>query len=239
MKTIARFASIALAVGCLGVLPAMRVPPRKTVQFADSRLVIELNSTDGDVGVQAFIDSEEPWDRVIIEAPDGHKLFDVRGKGNLGKLGSTELFFESEEPSFDEMSLADFLLLFPEGTYHFSGTTVDGEKLTGSAEFTHDIPAGPVIESPTNGATLDPANVVIDWDPVTDPPGIQISRYEVIVEEGDVEPPRTFDVFVPAAVTSLTVPSGFFLSGRPYNLEVLAWAVGDNHTITEGNFVTK
>src|SRR5262245_851703 len=191
----------AAAVGALALLlPAMRSRTTRTLAFTDSRLRIEVNSTAGDAGIQANVDSEEPWESVLIEDPDGHKIFDVKGRGNLGKLGSTELFFESEEPSFDEQPIEELLAKFPEGTYRFTGRTVDGDLLTGSAVFTHMIPDGPVVVAPVDGSTQDPAHMVIDWDPVTSPPGIQIVKYEVIVEEADIEPPRTFDLFVPASV---------------------------------------
>jgi len=240
MTTLGRLAFSTAALGALALtLPAMRSKPKRTLPFADSRLRIEVNSTAGDAGIQANIDSEEPWDSVVIEDPNGHRIFDVKGKGNLGKLGSTELFFESEEPSFDEQPLEETLKLFPEGTWQFTGTTVGGDKLTGTAVFTHMIPDGPVIVSPVNGSTQNPAHMVIDWNPVTSPPGIQIAKYEVIVEQADFEPPRTFDLFVPASVTSVTVSPEFFESGQNYNLEVLAIEVGGNQTITEGHFVSQ
>ena len=107
----------------------------------------------------------------------------ANGKGNLGSLGLTELFFESNEPSFDEQSLEGFLEPFPEGTGFFSGRTVDGERLDGSAVFTHAIPAGPVLVSPAEGPVQDPAHVVVDGDPVTGPPGVRCSR-ERALERG-------------------------------------------------------
>src|SRR5262245_18642316 len=182
MTTIGRLAFAVAAVGALALtLTAMRTRAKQTIPFADSRLRIEVNSTAGDAGIQGNIDSEEPWDSVIIEDPDGHRIFDVKGKGNLGKLGSTELFFESEEPSFDEQPIDELFAKFPEGTYRFTSTTVGGDKLTGTALFSHMVPAGPVVTAPVNGSTQDPAHMVIAWDPVTSPPGIEIVKYEVIV----------------------------------------------------------
>src|SRR5262245_5734967 len=193
MTTLGRLAMTVSVVGVLALtLPAMRSRAKRTLDFTDSRLRIEVNSTAGDAGIQANVDSEEPWVSVVIEDPNGHKIFEVKGRGNLGRLGSTELFFESEEPAFDEQPLEEFLAKFPDGTYGFSGRTVDGDELTGSALFTHMIPAGPVIVAPVNGSTQNPAHTVIDWDPVTSPPGIEIVKYEVIVEQAAFEPPRTF-----------------------------------------------
>ena len=48
-----------------------------------------------------------------ITNPDGRKIYSVKGKGSVKKLGSTELFFESEEPSLEDLPLEEFLELFP------------------------------------------------------------------------------------------------------------------------------
>lgn len=236
MKTPQRFLFPLAAVGVLGaLLPAMRNrdDDDDEIPFAEAKIRIEVNSTDGDAGIQAFLDGE-PWDRVAIEAPDGRRILEVRGRRKLGELGMTELFFESNEPSFDELPLDEFLKKFPEGLYEFSGRTVDGEELESCALLTHDIPAGPVLVSPADGSVQDPSNTVIDWDPVTDPPGIQIVEYEVIVEQ--IDPLRVLSVHVPASVTSLTVPPEFFEAGEDYQFEVLAIEIGGNQTISEAFF---
>lgn len=225
------------AAGLLGmVLPSMRAARPPTLPFKDARLKIEFNASAGDVGIQVFADAE-PWDLFMIEAPNGKKIVDVRGKANLGALGMTELFFESHEPALDDLPLDQFLALFPEGDYHFFGVTTDGERITGTAAFTHAIPAGPVIVEPAEGSIQDPADVTIDWDPVVDPPGIQIVEYEVIVEQED--PPRALSIHVPGSVTSLTIPPEFFEPAQEYKMEVLAIEVGGNQTITEGSFSTQ
>lgn len=78
---------------------------------------------------------------------------------------------------------------------------------------------------------------VIAWNPVANPPGSTIVGYEVIVEGGT--PERTFDVKVPAATTSVTVPAEFLAPRTDYNFEVLAIEAGGNQTITEGSFTTE
>jgi hypothetical protein len=200
-----------------------------------AKIIIEFNSTAEDVGVQAFLDGE-PWKTMEITSPDGRKIYSVKGKGNVKKLGSTELFFESEEPALADLPLPDFLELFPEGTYEFRGKSAEGkDELVGSATFTHNIPDGPVIVSP-QGGVVNPNNVVIDWNAVTTPSGIQIVQYQVIVEGGN--PQREFSIFLPAALTSVAVPSEFFEPGTSYKFEILAIEVGGNQTITEGTFST-
>jgi hypothetical protein len=166
-----------------------------------------------------------------IYDPNGNKIFDVTPTGNLGQLGLTELFFEGEEPSLDDLPLDEFLALFPEGVYLFLGETVDGRKLNRRATFTHATPDGPSIISPAEGAVVDPDHAVISWQPVTTPPGIEIAGYEVIV--------GSFDITMPPTATSVTVPAGFLEAGTEHKFEVLAVAANGNQTITESSFVTE
>jgi hypothetical protein len=125
----------------------------KTVPLDASTIIVEVNSTDGDAGLQIFLDGEA-WRSVKVTSPEGQKIFDVACRGQLQKLGLSELFTESNEPNFDELPLEDFLAPFPEGEYTFSGKTVDNERLVGTATFTHNIPAGPVVVSPAEGAVV-------------------------------------------------------------------------------------
>ncbi len=201
-----------------------------------ARIIIEYNSTALDVGIQVFLDAD-PWKTMEIVNPDGDKIYAVKGKGSVKKLGSTELFFESQEPSIVDLPIPEFLALFPAGVYQFSGKSAEGkDEFVGSATFTHNIPDGPVIVSPQAGAVVDLNNTVIDWDDVTTPAGIQIVQYEVIVEGGN--PQRKFDVFVLAGTTSLKVPPEFLEPNTAYIFEVLAIEVGGNQTISEGSFST-
>ena len=207
------------------------------IPFSQARILIEVNSTAGDAGIQVFLDGEA-WESVTIFRPDGRRILEVMGKGSLGKLGQTELFSESHEPSFDELPLEEFLEMFPPGEYRFFGKTVEGETLVGTATFTHNIPAGPIIVSPRDGAVVNPNSTVIVWMPVTRPRGIQIVKYQVIVER---EEPTllVFSVDLPATATSVTVPREFLESGTEYIFEVLAIEAGGNQTITEGFFETR
>jgi hypothetical protein len=209
---------------------------KSPIQLEQARLIIELNDTAQDVGVQVFLDAE-PWKTMEIISPDGRRIFEVKGKANVGSLGLTELFAESNEPSLDELSLEEFLALFPEGVYRFSGTTPDGEDLVGEATFTHAIPAAPIVTSPAEGSAQDPQHTVVVWTPGTDKPGVEVVEYQVIVERDD--PVRTFSVNVPASVTSVTVPPEFLEPGVEYKLEVLAIEAGRNQTITESVFTTQ
>jgi hypothetical protein len=207
----------------------------RTVPLEDVSMIVEVNSTDGDAGLQLFLDGEA-WRSIQVRSPEGRKIFDVAGGGQLKKLGLTELFWESEEPSFDEMPLEEFLALFPEGEYTFSGKTVDGERLAGSALFSHDIPSGPVVVSPEEGSVVPADAAVVVWEPAAEPAGIDIVGFQVIVEREDEA--RTFQVDLPATATSVTIPPEFLEANTGYKVEVLAIEASGNQTITEVSFQT-
>jgi hypothetical protein len=222
----------------IAILPAQpwAKQPSPPTPFATNQIRFEKNASGNDLGIQVFLDAE-PWRRVEIFGPDGRRIFEVEGRGSLRRLGLTELFFESNEPSLDEVPLEDLLALFPAGTYTFVGRTVDGERLTGTATLTHDIPDGPVITAPAAGAVVDRNNAVISWRAVTTPAGIEIAGYQVIVLGG--EPSREFNVRVLATTTSVTVSREFLEPGTEYTFEVLAIEASGNQTITEGAFRTQ
>jgi hypothetical protein len=80
----------------------------------DTSLFFELNDTDGDLGIHAFIDGDA-WKTLEIEGPNEREMLEIQVIGRLRRQGLTELFFESAEPSFDELSPKQFFLRFPEG----------------------------------------------------------------------------------------------------------------------------
>lgn len=210
--------------------------------FSQTKIIVETNATAGDAGIQISLDATG-WTRLGVSDPNGQAIFDVRGDGSVGMTGVTELFFESAEPSFEELPLDQLLARFPAGTYTFEGTTVDGQALTGKALLTHAIPDGPVIVSPVAGEEVNPNATVISWNSVTDPfPGtesaVDIVAYQVIVER--LKPTlRVFSVDLPATATEVTVPSAFMEPKALYKFEVLAIEAGGNQTISEGEFKTQ
>src|SRR5688572_1191483 len=66
------------------------------VPLKDAKLNIEHNATDRDTGFQGFVDSEG-WQRLDVTGPAG-EVASFEGRGTLGNLGLTELFFETVEP---------------------------------------------------------------------------------------------------------------------------------------------
>lgn len=236
-----RWAIVALGAAlALATTPSAASPGdgRAPLEFDVAQIRIEKNATARDAGIQVLLDAED-WKRVAIYLPHGGpRIMQVRASSIVGRIGVTELFFESAEPSLDDLPLKDLLAMFPEGRYRLVGQTTDGGEMIGTARLTHDIPAGPTVVTPEEGAVTRVDDTLIDWEPVVKPAGIEIAGYQVIVELP--EPLRVFSVDLPASVTSVTVPPEFLNPGAEYKLEVLAIARGGgrNQTITESSFTT-
>lgn len=216
--------------------------------LAEAILLIEHNATDDDTGYQGLADADR-WNMLTIRRPDGAKILEANARGDLFDFGLTELFFETNEPDADEMPLGEVLARLPAGTYTFMADFVEGEPMERTALLTHTIPAGPELQSPPAGATVDPDATLIQWAPVTQSifgEVVEIVAYQVIVQEDvDEEPfPETFaqpelNVYLPASATSIEVPAGFLQDDMEYEVEVLAIEKSGNQTITESTFDTK
>ena len=196
------------------------------MEFDDARIFLEYNSTDDDLGVQVFLDGEA-WKSLRISDPREKRFINVTASGNLAKLGLTELFFESAEPSPDSV-----LGLIREGIYEFEGIAVSGAHLESEAELSHDLPPIPNILVPSvPGEELDPFDAVIAWDPIDD-----IESIEVIVENEDVGAEML--VPLPADATSLHIPEEFLEPDTEYKVEIIAIGENGNKTLAEREFVT-
>ena len=213
----------------------------------------ELNHTDGDLGFHALIDGD-PWLRLEIEGPEDRVLLAVSNQGRLGLQGLTELFFESAEPNFDDLSAAEFFARFPEGGYEIEGLALTGQSLESVSEFTHVMPAPPANitisgeEAPAEceeGAQISVSGqVVIRWDPVQNShpfigkadPNIEIAGYQILVESEE-SVPLIFSVDLPPSVTQLALPSGVFDLDDQLKLEILVRETSGNQTAVETCFV--
>ena len=173
------------------------------------------------------------------------------GRGTLAQLGVTELFFETVEPANADVPIEKMLAKLPEGHYTIAGPSQENGKsagrTSGTAWLTHDIPAGPTLVAPAEGATVPVRGVVVRWKPVTetitgDP--VTIIAYQLIIEK-DVEPhPHMIgklglSLYVPPSVTSIAVPDGFLEPRTAYNWEVLAIERSGNQTLSSGSFRTR
>lgn len=230
---VAALALLALGGATVGLEHASKAASNP-IRLAEATMIVEVNATDGDAGLQVFLDGE-PWRSMTISSPDGRPILAVNAEGRLRDFGLTELFSESSEPSFDVFPLEEFKALFPEGKYTVVGTTVEGERLVGKATLSHDIPDGPEIVSPLEGAAVGRDSVVARWNPVTTPAGIDVVGYRAIVEREDAL--RVFSADLPASATSVTIPSEFLESGTEYKLEVQAIEASGNQTLTEITFI--
>jgi hypothetical protein len=173
------------------------------------------------------------------------------GHGALANLGVTELFFETVEPENAKVPIDEMLAKLPAGTYTIAGPTQENGKssgrTSGEALLTHDIPAGPVLVSPVEGARVPTRGVVARWRPVsktiTGEP-VRIIAYQLIIEN-NVAPhrhmigKRGLSMYLPPSVTRIAVPNGFLEPRTAYNWEVLAIEWSGNQTLSSGSFRTR
>jgi hypothetical protein len=220
------------------------------VPLKEAKLNIEHNAKDNDTGFQGFIDSEG-WNKITATGPDG-KILEFEGKGELGSLGLTELFFESVEPENADVPIDELLQTLPAGDYEFEGSGIEvGEKTgttSGTASLTHVIPAGPVLLTPAEEDEVPVDDLFVSWEPVeTDINGsedITIIAYQLIIEK-EVEPDQHMigkfglSMYLPASVTEITIPGEFLEPGTDYEWEVLAIEESGNQTLNSSSFSTE
>lgn len=222
------------------------------IPFEVTNIFFELNDTDGDLGIHALIDGE-PWKELEIEGPNEREMLSIRVKSRLRRQGLTEIFFESAEPSFDELPHERFFRRFPEGEYEVEGETLEGYELKSTAIVTHVMPAPP--EPTVNGipaaedcdAELPVVSgpVTIEWDAVTQShpeigrtgEAITVVNYEVVVEID--ETPFRSSIILPSDATLFQVPSEILdlvESGDEVKFEVLVREASGNQTAVESCF---
>jgi hypothetical protein len=219
------------------------------VPLKEAKLNIEHNATDLDTGFQGFLDSEG-WQCLDVTGPDGQVL-QFEGRGSVAELGLTELFFETVEPENAEVPIEEMLAKLPEGDYTIAGRDMILGESTGQTEgtalLTHDIPAGPELLTPEEGATVPTTGLVASWSPVTQTTtgeDVNIIAYQLIIEKDEEPPPHMIgkfglSMYLPPSVTSITVPDGFLEPGTAYAWEVLAIEESGNQTLSSGEFETE
>ena len=236
------------------------------IEWEEAEVFFELNDTDGDLGIHALIDGEE-WKRLRIRDTKDRPILGVSVRGRLRRQGMTEIFFESAEPTFDELAPETFFARFPEGTYEIEGISLDGLEIEGEAEITHAMPAPPIPtvngipaasqcddEEPGYDAPVIEADEhVIAWQPVTmthsslgrpqNAPGLVVVNYEVVVEAeletaAGEEFTSIFSVILPPGVTAMTIPAEFLEQSDTFKYEVLVREESWNQTAFESCFLT-
>ena len=163
-STILRVAPVAVLV--LATAPTVATATEPCDDFGECKVLIEINSTDGDIGFHFLADGDDLHTTRLTD-PDGKKVFEDLAKGPLVDQFMTEQFVESAEPPCwlapgedpeDVVTLEEFLELWAEGTYVFTGRGEQGEMSEGSTELTYEIPAAPI------DLELDDVTSVISWD---------------------------------------------------------------------------
>jgi hypothetical protein len=222
-----------------------------TIPLTESKLIIEHNAKDKDTGFQGFIDSEDGWKRITVTDPNGKKVLDFKPEGDLGKLGLTELFFETAEPENADVPISELLKTLPEGEYTFRGFTGDSAEeqgtLIGTATFSHDIPEAPAILSPAEDDELaEGEDLHVSWSSVDkniDGSDANIIAYQLTIEKDQEPDPHMIGTFgftmnLPPSVTEITIPKEVFEPGSDYDLEVLAIEENGNQSINSTSFTT-
>ena len=236
----------ALLVSAAAFVPDAGAERRQ--HFSVAELFFELNDTDGDLGIHAFIDGE-PWTDLEIERPDDGRLLNIISRGMLRTQGLSAMSFESAEPSFDELAPPIFFRRFPEGRYEIEGRAQGGGTIESIAILSHVLAAPPenILVSGTPAAEncdAEPlptvsAPVVIDWDPVTQSHPeigkrgrIRVSRYQFFLEGEGVN----LGLDLPPTVTEFEIPVGLTKQGQTYKFEIIVRTNTGNNTAVESCF---
>ena len=225
------------------------------IPFDEAEIFFELNNTDGDLGIHAKVDGDA-WKRLEIEDKYERRMLLIRVIGRLRQQGLTELFFESDEPTFDELSPEEFFMRFPEGEYEIEGISLDGEELEGEVELSHTMPA-PASNVQVSGEdaaedcdaaelpSVSGTDVTISWDPITmshpdlgtmPPVPVVIDYYEVVVENDDGDEVMSTIIPADAGLTSLTIPDAYIALSDEWKFEILAREENGNKTAIESCF---
>lgn len=248
-------ALMVLILGLAGPVAWANDDDDEEIPFDEANIFFELNDTDGDLGIHALIDGE-PWKKLQIEDPEERKMLKINVKGRLRKQGLTELFFESAEPTFDELPPEQFFSRFPEGIYEIEGLTLDGYELESEAELTHLLPAPPdsiKVSGKTAAEDCDVVSlpevsepVIISWDPVTlshpdlgrtnEP--IEVVQYQLVVEQVGDGDDFTLSFEVPPDITKVEIPASLIPEGDA-KFEILVREDSGNQTAVESCFVVK
>lgn len=253
---------LALALGLITGLVTDAAATEPCGGFGECKVLIEINSTDGDIGFHWLADGDDLIAVSIVD-PKRKKIFENRVSGSLRKQKMTETFGESTEPVCKEalkededdvvVTLEDFAKRWASGSYRFLGRGAKNERLSGTTLLSYFLPAAP--------ENLTFAGGTISWLPgntlgecataeeltqfVTEgilpihPQDVPIVAWEVVLE---ADSGSRFAVRLPPSQTSVTLPGDFLLqipANTPAKIEVgaiggdLAQGDDDNATFTE------
>ena len=210
-KTKALTTTLATAVAALASSSAVATEP--CGDFGECKVLVEINSSDGDIGFHFLMDGDE-LRRGLLFNPRHRKIFSYFTRRELGEQYLTETFAESAEPlcfdpttddddendDEDFVTLTEFIDRWDAGTYHFVGISDGWELSFGASELTFNLPAAPAdveLEFEEDGGDIEGD---ISWEPGDDlgecsdgmellptaPEDVPVAAWEVVLEP-DVE----------------------------------------------------
>ncbi len=181
--------------------------------FGECKVLIEINSTDGDIGFHFLVDGDNLIHTVLFNEKH-KKIFSYIARRELREQFVTETFVESAEPlcwhpepeddefGEDVVTLEEFLDLWSAGDYHFFGIGEGWEFSHGVTALTKELPAAPVdiafddITGVISWADGDDLGECADYDELADlvtsmdlpvhPDDVPVDAWEVVFEP-DVE----------------------------------------------------
>lgn len=228
-------------------LEALEASSGQTIPFTAADVFLELNDSDGDLGLHASTSSSEPWTLMKIIGPTG-LLMEFTTRPELTNQGMSQVDFESAEPSFDELSPARFFRRFPEGRYAIVAHATDGGRIKSYANLSHVLaaPPGNIMVNGVRAAlncdsplptVLSP--VTVDWNAVTQAHprlgkrgDVRIRRYQFFVETSSSK----FGIDLPPSVTQFDIPPVMLSAPGTYKYEIIAQTTTGNNTAHESCF---
>jgi hypothetical protein len=197
-------------------------------QFEKAVIYLERNVGDDDIEVRVVATANDGGFAALrVIAPDGRTVIDFKSPGS--KLGVRHIDLESPELRDKAAVRADF----PEGTYRFEGTLVDGATLRAETTLRHAFPDAPTLSSPRPGQTELPVKgAKVRWEPVAD-----AASWEVVLKEH--KGAREMRAMLPASSTVFSIPDGFLVPGAKYEVAVGAIHQGGNRSYQEIEFTAQ
>ena len=199
--------------------------------FGECKVLIEINSTDGDIGFHWLVDGDD-LNSIRIDDSDGNKAYENKVFGPLRDQKLTETFGESAEPVCKEglkededdvvVTVEDFEDRWASGPYAIYGSGDEGEKLSGETHLTYYLPAAPEnlnyssgMISWMSGTTLGECategelnQLVSDGILPEHPKDVPLTAWEVVVELEDGSNLK-FTQRLPVGQMSVTLPAEF------------------------------
>ncbi len=193
----------AAAAVVLGLFSTAATATEPCDDFSECKVLIEINSTDGDIGFHFLMDGDDLIS-ALIRDPNFVTIFQDSASGALLEQKFTETFAESAEPfckdalkeeEDDEVvTLEEFLMRWTPGTYRFEGFGDDPIPefgfSEGTTELTYHLPAAPT--------DLDFDGSVISWDSGDDLGECATKDQLNVLVMGGVLPTHPEDVVVDA-----------------------------------------